>query len=120
MDLTLTLDVQIEKSTEDEDVSVKLRHHGVTKKLTIVMDQFKSDRNIIERCVRIYSNLTMHDPGTVDCLFEENIAPYVLDALKCFPRSQTMQLHGSKVLRRLYELSRRKALLGRRHVLLGK
>jgi hypothetical protein len=64
--------------------------------------------------------LTKHDPGSIDALFDDAVAPYILDAMNCFPKSSTLQLHGCRVLRRLYELSRRRALAGQHFVLLGK
>lgn len=123
-DMIICLDVQIEQTSMDgqasEEVSLKLRTHGGPKRLCYVMETFKSDRNIIERSIKIFSSLTRHDPGTVDAMFEHDLAPYFLEALKRFPKSRELQFHGCRVLRHLYELSRRKALQGRRIVLLGK
>jgi hypothetical protein len=119
-DLTLCLEVQMEKNEDNEDEAVKFRSHGVIKRVSIVIEQFKADRNIIEKCIRIYSNQTKHDPGSIDGLFDHDIAPMILESLKCFPKAPGLQLHGCRVLRRLYDLARHKALQGRRFVLLGK
>jgi hypothetical protein len=120
VELTAVLDVQIEQTEDGEDACVKLRSHGATKKMTMIIIQFKSDRSIIEKCIRIYSNFTKHDPGAVDRLYEEDTAPLILDALKCFPAARVLQVHGCKLLRRLYDLARHKATQGRRFVVIGK
>jgi hypothetical protein len=119
-DLTVCLDVQIEQTEAGEDVSVKLRSHSGVTKISFVMEQFKADRQIVEKGMIIFSNMTRHDPGTIDSIFEEDVAPIILDALKCFPKSRTLQLHGCRVMRVVYDLARKKALQGRPVVLLGK
>jgi hypothetical protein len=119
-DLTLVLDVFLSQTETSEDRSVKLRSHNLIPKMSHVMALFKSDRNIVERTVHIYSNATRHDPGSIESIYENDIAPVILDALKCFPKARTLQMHGCRVLRRLYDLARRKSTQGRRVILLGK
>jgi hypothetical protein len=119
-DLTLVLDVFLEQTENSEDRSVKLRSHNLIPKMSHVMALFKSDRNIVERTVHIFSNATRHDPGSIESIYQEDIAPVILDALKCFPKARSLQLYGCQVLRRLYELARRKSIQGRRTILLGK
>lgn len=118
--LTVCLDELLQRTARNEDECVKHRSCRALEQLQEVCIGFKSDAGVIGKSLRIVQQLTKGDVGSVDRIWEAQLAPTYLASLANFDADHGMQLDGMLMLRRLFERAREIDQTGARVVPLGK
>eukprot|EP00405_Crypthecodinium_cohnii_P034445 CAMPEP_0206532060 /NCGR_PEP_ID=MMETSP0325_2-20121206/4136_1 /ASSEMBLY_ACC=CAM_ASM_000347 /TAXON_ID=2866 /ORGANISM="Crypthecodinium cohnii, Strain Seligo" /LENGTH=1549 /DNA_ID=CAMNT_0054028423 /DNA_START=318 /DNA_END=4967 /DNA_ORIENTATION=- len=119
-DLRAALLMLLDHSEKDIEWCLRLRSHKAVERILKLSRRFNNDRSVVGKAVGIMANLTQNDPGCVDRLLENNLAPDIILTLENFPQEPKIQLRGMQVLRRIYQRARELAAHGPRLVILGK